>query len=279
MHRHTWLAVAALVVAVASTAVAGPVDRDAAAELARAAAAGDAEAQAALLTVDEIGGAPVDLTSALTGATDSELRARLRTLAGLVLVPSADDAPELARRILAEARFSEADPSWWDRFWRRLVARFFAFLGNLASVPGGAVVLGGVALAAVVGLAAAVTTNLARRRARRVATETSLRRAMEAGLDPGRVERSADLAAEAGDWSEAVRLRFLAGLLRADREGLIRFAPGLTTHEVASALDSPAFDRLAAQFDEIVYGGRPAGPEDDAASRRGWAEVLGARSP
>ncbi len=276
MRSTTTLGAVVVVLALASPIMAVEIDRETAAALARAATT-DAGARAELAAVDHIEGAPVDLEAALDGATETERTARLETLARLVAVPPADDAPGQAREILDQLRYSLAQPSWWDRFWRRTVTRLLRLLDGLASIPGGPLLVGGIGLAAVVGLAAAVTARLARRRARRIATETSLRRAFDAGIDSDELEASARRAASDGDWSEAVRLRFLAGLARADRQGLIRFAPGLTTHEVSEALRSPAFDRLAAQFDEIVYGGREAGPDDDAAARRDWAEVLGVR--
>lgn len=268
----------ALVVMFAITlpAVAAGLDRATATSLARRAATGDEAARRELLTATEVDGAPVDLTAALDGASPEEQRSRLDTLARVLTVPAPPaDTARRARTILAQPRFAAASPSWWDRFWRRILIRFLDLLGRLGSVGGGGLVAAGLALVGVVVLAVAVTAELGRRRARRVETERSFRRAAEAGFDPEDVERSADRAAAAGDWSEAVRLRFLSGLLRLDQMGVIRFAPGLTTHEVAETLDSPTFDRLAAGFDAVVYGGRPAGADDDARARRDWAELLG----
>jgi hypothetical protein len=39
-------------------------------------------------------------------------------------------------------------------------------------------------------------------------------------------------------------------------------------------LGSSRFDRLARDFDEIVYGRRPPRPEDVAAARTEWPELL-----
>ena len=71
-----------------------------------------------------------------------------------------------------------------------------------------------------------------------------------------------------------MRLRFRAGLLRLDARELIEYRPSLTTGEVADAVGSPAFERVGADFDAIAYGGRPAGEQDEAASRDGWERVL-----
>ncbi len=91
---------------------------------------------------------------------------------------------------------------------------------------------------------------------------------------PAALEREAERAAAAGEWEAAVRLRFRAGLLRLDARELIEYRPSLTTGEVAETIFSPAFDRVGADFDEIAYGGRPAGEADEAASREGWERVL-----
>ena len=70
------------------------------------------------------------------------------------------------------------------------------------------------------------------------------------------------------DYERAVRLRFRAGLLRLDIE------PSTTSGAAARTLRSPTFDALAARFDAIAYGHRPAGADDAAAAREGWRAVL-----
>ncbi|MBW3626759.1 MAG: DUF4129 domain-containing protein, partial [Actinobacteria bacterium] len=92
--------------------------------------------------------------------------------------------------------------------------------------------------------------------------------------DPVQLERSADEAERAGDLALAVRLRFRAGLVRLDRAGALRLRPSLTTGAVTRAVPSETLVRLATDFDEIAYGGRPAAPGDVAASRTGWPRVL-----
>jgi hypothetical protein len=92
--------------------------------------------------------------------------------------------------------------------------------------------------------------------------------------DPDRLERDADIAERAGDFEHALRLRFRAGLLRLDRNGVIRFRPSLTTGEVRRLLGSASFDDLAARFEEVAYGRDPASPEDVAAARENWPHVV-----
>jgi hypothetical protein len=114
--------------------------------------------------------------------------------------------------------------------------------------------------------------------ARRAAQVTAAARAAGARREsPAALERRAEDAARAGDHEAALRLRFRAGLLRLDARGAIAFRPSLPTGEVARTLRSKDFDRLAATFDEVVYGHRPARPDDVEAARAGWAAVLGAR--
>jgi hypothetical protein len=85
------------------------------------------------------------------------------------------------------------------------------------------------------------------------------------------------VAAEAGGLhGEAVRLRFRAGLLLLAESERVTAAPTMLNAEVSRALRCERFDRLARRFDEIVYGGRPAGEEDAESSRREWKRLLSA---
>ncbi len=51
-------------------------------------------------------------------------------------------------------------------------------------------------------------------------------------------------------------------------------APRCRPARSSRRLHSDDFDRLAADFDSVVYGGRPAEAEDVEAARRGWDSVL-----
>jgi hypothetical protein len=50
--------------------------------------------------------------------------------------------------------------------------------------------------------------------------------------------------------------------------------PSLRTREARRALHNPRFDRLADDFDEVVYGGREPVPGDVATARSEWPRVL-----
>ena len=55
---------------------------------------------------------------------------------------------------------------------------------------------------------------------------------------------------------------------------MIELRPSISTGEVARTLRSPDFDRAAARFDEVVYGGRPAAADDVDDARAAWDAVL-----
>jgi hypothetical protein len=57
----------------------------------------------------------------------------------------------------------------------------------------------------------------------------------------------------------------------------LELGDSLSTGEVARAVRSPAFDRSAARFDEVVYGGRAAAAADVDDARAAWEAVLSGR--
>jgi hypothetical protein len=188
-----------------------------------------------------------------------------------------EQAREEARRILAERRFrgtSLPRPFHGILDW---LSRHLHFVARgwdwLAGHVGGADVLWAILGAAIVGLAVLAASRLA---SRRIAVEAgAATRAERAGEDdPAALERLADEAERRGDLEVAVRLRFRAGLLRLARAKALPRRPSLRTGEARRALHSPRFDRLARDFDEIVYGRRTPVPDDAAAARSEWPHVL-----
>jgi len=188
------------------------------------------------------------------------------------------EAREEAHRILAERRFhgtSIPRPlhgvlDWIGRHLHFL-HRFWVWLSHLV---GGRDVLWTIVAAVVVAIAAWVLVRLARRRGRadRLA---AARAAAEHGMDPDELERLAVEAERRGDLEIALRLRFRAGLLRLARARVLPGRPSLRTLEARRVLRNPRFDRLARDFDEVVYGRRPAREADLAAAREEWPRVLG----
>jgi hypothetical protein len=188
-----------------------------------------------------------------------------------------EQAREEARRILAERRFrgtSLPRPFHGILDW---LSRHLHFVARgwdwLAAHVGGADVLWAILGAAIVALAVFGASRLA---ARRIAVEADAATRAERGRDedPAALERLADEAERRGDLEVAVRLRFRAGLLRLARAKALPRRPSLRTGEARRALHSPRFDRLARDFDEIVYGRRTPVPDDAAAARSEWEHVL-----
>jgi hypothetical protein len=93
--------------------------------------------------------------------------------------------------------------------------------------------------------------------------------------DPRRLEDEAARAERDGDLELALRLRFRAGLLRLDQKrALPATQTPLTNGEIGRRLRSESFRGLARDFDEIVYGRRPAFAGDVERARAGWPRVL-----
>jgi hypothetical protein len=187
-----------------------------------------------------------------------------------------DRARDQAREILRGRRYKPADVprpfegalDWLgDRL--RPIGDFFSRITESLA--------GRVVLAAVLaGVVALVVLLVARRRAATSAAGGAgrRRRSAEEHADPGRLEREADAAERRGDLEVALRLRFLAGLLRLDRAGAIQFRPSITTGQVQRRLRLRVFDDLAIAFDAVAYGGRPASVGDLQSARAEWARVL-----
>jgi hypothetical protein len=243
-------------------------------------AAHDSAARARLVRVDRVNGRPVDVARALRGARGAELAARLQTLSSRpVGTASQLDARRDAERVLAQHRFHEATlprPLHGALAWlgRRVqpLGRPFTWL---AAKLGGA----GVALAILGGAVAFAAALLAFLTARRRAAAAELLYFPDvdaSGLpaSPAELERLAAARERDGDFEGAVRLRFRAGLLGLDRARAIRYRASLTTAELARSLRSDDFDGVAHDFDEIVYGGRPALEADARAAREGWQRIL-----
>lgn len=265
----------------APAAAAEDVDTETFRELA-VRAADDPAARARLGRVGTVDGRPVDVERALAGAEGQELRQRLELLAeGTGAPPSADAraARAAAEEILAEGRFHERDPPrplrgvivWIGERLEPLV-RLVERLAGL--VPGGGRTLWALAGAAVALAAAAVALRLAGRRSAQVLAGGTGARGSPGPASARRLEHEADEAERRGEHERALRLRFRAGLLRLDELDVLEFRESLATAAVARQLRLEAFDRLAASFDEVVYGGRPARADDARGAREGWRRVL-----
>lgn len=197
-------------------------------------------------------------------------------------IPAADAAREQARDILSQSKYRPSRvPQPFrgllrqlGRMLRPIVEPVERFIDRVSDViPGGESALWTIVGGTVLLVAVAVTRHLIRSRTRGAAG----RRTWEATMStesPDELERRAELAERAGDLERAIRLRFLAGLLRLDSAGVLRFRPSITGREVSRQVRSIAFDEIATDFDEIVYGGRAPDMNDVRSSRAGWKQVL-----
>ena len=242
-------------------------------EAARMAESGDTEG---LTQIQSLDGLPADFARMLEGTPDM-IETRLETLERL-LRSAADStnetAGDIARAVLEQRKYATPQESTLARAF----AQFLAWLGTtwerITAALGGPTQTGLIALAIVAAVGLAAFTLLARRRSAMVDRDLTLERLIEEGGDPTEIERLATTAAESGDYSSAVRYLFLAGLLRLDLTGRIRFRPGLTTGAIVEELTDPAFDSLARTFEDVAYGGRDADQENYSQAMAGWDELL-----
>jgi Domain of unknown function (DUF4129) len=190
---------------------------------------------------------------------------------------SPEQARAEARHILAERRFHGSSlPRPLHGFFAWL-ARHLHFIARawdrLAGRVGGAYVLWAILGALVLLAAAALVIRLGRRRTE-VEARALGRPGRERSEDPGELERLAGEAERRGDLEVALRLRFRAGLLRLGRARALPVRPSLRTREARRALESARFDRLARDFDEVVYGRRPPSAADLETARSEWPQVV-----
>jgi hypothetical protein len=268
-----WVAAALLVLlapaAARAEAVTGAQLRDLAAR-----AADEPAALERLRGVDRVDGRPADLGRALD-TVGAELEARL---AALRAAPGAGGDAAAARGqaqdILGERRFTGTEVPGPFRGALEQVADWIAPVLDLVPslddlLPGGRPVVWALLLLVVGGLAAAVAARSLRRRP--AGGRAGAGSAGPGGEDPDTLERLAREAAARGEHELALRLGFRAGVARLD------LGPSRSTGEVARTLRSPDFDRAAARFDEVVYGGRPAAAADVDAARAAWEAALSGR--
>lgn len=190
-------------------------------------------------------------------------------------------AQEAAREELAKQVYREAGPGLVERAVRWLYARLADALDEVAAVsPGG---YAGVVVVLLLLVAAAVAIRLrVGPMGRRAALDASLFVGRERSADEHRA--AADSHARAGEWAEALRERLRAVVRSLEERGVLEPRPGRTADEAAAqagaALPSCAADLAAAArlFDDVWYGGRPAGPEADASLRELDRTVRAARS-
>jgi hypothetical protein len=191
-------------------------------------------------------------------------------IASIPVEPGRAEAAQLAREELAKQVYRDAGPGLVERLVRWLLDQAGGLLDDVAGVsPGGYAGLVVVLLLVVVAVVAVrlKVGPLGRQVARDEALFTG--RARSAAEH----RAAADAHAAAGQWADAVRERLRAVVRSLEERAVLDERPGRTADEAAAdaglALPSCAdgLRRAARLFDEIWYGGRPAGPESDATLR------------
>jgi Domain of unknown function (DUF4129) len=191
-------------------------------------------------------------------------------IASVPVEPGRAEAAQLAREELAKQVYRDAGPGLVERLVRWLLDKAGGLLDDVAGVsPGGYAGLVVVLLLVVVAVVAVrlKVGPLGRQVARDEALFTG--RARSAAEH----RAAADAHAAAGQWADAVRERLRAVVRSLEERAVLDERPGRTADEAAAdaglALPSCAdgLRRAARLFDEIWYGGRPAGPESDATLR------------
>jgi hypothetical protein len=243
-----------------------------AAGLARSAAT-DPEALDDLRAAATVEGRRVDLATAVDRGDPVAAAAALGGL-GISRVDR-EEVDRVVAEILEAPKYERRAEGRLDRLLRRVSTWMVSALVRLVGWLGGNLAATVIATLLLVTAVAAITFGLGRRRVRESERRTAIERILAMGPDPSELERQARQASEDGDHGPAVRLRFVAGLLRLDETGRIRFRPGLSTHRIQAAMADPDFDGLVRTFEEIAYGGRRATAADDQESREGWDRLLG----
>ncbi len=188
-----------------------------------------------------------------------------------------DRARGAARAILDHPSFDPADPPRPLEDVGEAIARLFApverFFDRISvNLPGGGGMLWLLLAVLVVVGAVVLAVRMTRWAPASVAGGAGSRGDPSKELE--RLEAAAEDARRSGDLRGEIRFRFQAGLLRLARAGDLPADASLTTGQVARALRSETFDRLARSFEEVVYGDRRSTPEDVEMSRKGWKDLL-----
>lgn len=187
--------------------------------------------------------------------------------------------PPLTREAARAAARHELSKPIYHRNDQPLVLRFLNwvrdhiahYLTNAANAaPGGWLGLAGILIAAAL-IVAAIRWRVGplqrSARATRALFDTAIRSAAEH-------RALAERFAAEGEWSQAVRERLRALARGLEERGVLDGRPGRTAREVATeaAATFPSYESelhaAANTFDEIWYGGRPAGPESYELVRR-----------
>ncbi|HSN07014.1 MAG TPA: DUF4129 domain-containing protein [Candidatus Angelobacter sp.] len=175
-----------------------------------------------------------------------------------------DEAQRLARLELAKPVYTGDGEPWTQRALRWLLDR----IASMIDAVGGSSPLGWFGLLGIAALVGIVVV-VVRRRTGRLSRGPGRERTLLDGTDRSAADLRGDAEryASSGAWAEAVRARLRAIVRDLEERGLLDPRPGRTADEVARdagvALPGAAAELRAGArlFDDVWYGGRPAGPE------------------
>ncbi|WJL95128.1 DUF4129 domain-containing protein [Microbacterium sp. ET2] len=206
-----------------------------------------------------------------------------RMLVATPVTPDGDEAREWAERELSNPVYAEAEPTAFDRIARAIGE----FLGRLFStdVSGGLgstfALVAAIAVAALI-IVAVLVWGLPRARRRAAAPVATLfGDSDERSADD--LRRAAASAAAAGDWDEALILRFRALARGLAERGVVSTPPGATVHAFARSagrvFPSSAADLEAgaSAFDDVRYLRRPGSRGDYEQLSRLDEQLIAAR--
>jgi hypothetical protein len=93
-------------------------------------------------------------------------------------------------------------------------------------------------------------------------------------IDPLELERMATKAESESRFDDAVRLLYVAGIVRLNRAGTIVLTDSLTTHQIETQVGPGPFVELTRTFERVLYGNDEATKMDVAEARAGWTRLL-----
>jgi hypothetical protein len=185
-----------------------------------------------------------------------------------LFVPDGDEARRWAEDELANPRYADAKPTWFDLLARD-IARFIADLfnpDNSAGIGPSAFVI--VTVVIVAALITALVVWGRPRRSRAVRRGTGDLLGASDDRTAAQLRADAERSARDGDWDAAVVLRYRAIARSLLERDLIDPAPGATAQSIARSAsgvfadESEAMRRAAVAFDDVRYLRHPATEQD-----------------
>lgn len=179
--------------------------------------------------------------------------------AGAPLIPDGDEARQWAEDELAKPKYAEAKPTFFDEV-SRAVAQFFIdlFSGTGGAGMGPAAMIVVVVLIVAALIASIIIWGRPRRSFARATAHVDLLGSADR-RSASQLRTDADRSAKAGDWDEAIALRYRALVRSLVERDLLSPAPGATAQilarEAGTAFPSEAgaLVAAAATFDDVRY--------------------------